>query len=126
MDVDERLASHQWLGQRRVVRPDALPERAGHRFRHPAARDCMEDLAVLKKQASMVGAAEAVCLFQDRVEDGGEIAGRGVDDLQYLGSGGLLLQGLARLGQEPRILHRDDSLRREILQQRYLFISERW
>src|SRR6516225_6286260 len=84
----------------------------------------MEDLAVLKKQASMVGAAEAVCLFQDRVEDGGEIAGRGVDDLQYLGSGGLLLQGLARLGQEPRILHRDDSLRREILQQRYLLVGE--
>jgi hypothetical protein len=32
---------------------------------------------------------------------------------------------VSRLGQQPRILHRDDSLRREVLQQRYLFISER-
>jgi hypothetical protein len=97
MDVDERLAGHQWLGQRRVVRPDARPKRAGHRFRHPTARDCTENLAVLKKQASVVGAAEAVCLFQDRVEHRREVAGRGIDDLQDLGGGGLSGQRLVPL-----------------------------
>jgi hypothetical protein len=54
-----------------------------------------------------------------------EIAGRGIDDLQHLGGRSLLLQSLARLGQESRVLHRDDRLRREILQQRDLLVGER-
>src|SRR5215472_18828724 len=124
MGVDERLASRQWSSQRRVVSRDALPERTGHRFGHPTARDCSEDLAVLKKQASVVGAAEAVCLFEDRIEDWGEIAGRGVDDLQHLGSSGLLLQRFAGLSQEPRVLHRNYRLRPKILQQRDLLVSK--
>jgi len=70
-------------------------------------------------------APQGVRLFQDRIEHRREIAGRGIDDLQYLGGRGLLLQRLARLGQEPSVLHRDDRLRREILQQRNLLIRER-
>src|SRR5205085_12090166 len=41
---------------------------------------------------------------------------------------GRLLQvagALARLGDQPRVLHRDDRLRREILQQRDLLLRER-
>ena len=53
--------------------------------------------------------------FQDRIEDRRQVAGRGIDDPEHFGGGGLLFQGLARLGQEPRILHRDDRLRREVL-----------
>ena len=34
-------------------------------------------------------------------------------------------QSLARLGQQPRVLHRNDRLRREVLQQRDLLIGER-
>ena len=64
-------------------------------------------------------------LVQDRFEHRGEIAGRGIDDLQYLGGRGLLLQGFARLGQEPRIFHGDDRLRCKILQQRDLVVGER-
>ena len=63
--------------------------------------------------------------FEHYFEHWGEIAGRGIDDLQDLGGCGLLFQGFARLGQEPRILHRDDRLRREVLQQRDLFIGKR-
>ena len=64
-------------------------------------------------------------LFQHRVEHRREVAGRGVDDLQYLGGRGLLLQRFARLGEEPRVLHRDDRLRGEILEQRDLLVGER-
>ena len=32
---------------------------------------------------------------------------------------------LARLGQQPRVLHRDHRLRREVLQQRDLLVGER-
>jgi hypothetical protein len=53
-----------------------------------------------------------------------EVARRGINDLQYLGGRGLLLQGLARLGQEPRVLHRDDRLPRKILQQCDLSIGK--
>jgi hypothetical protein len=48
-----------------------------------------------------------------------------IDHLQYLGGGGLLLQSLARLGDESGILHRDDRLRGKVLQQRYLLVGER-
>ena len=54
-------------------------------------------------------------LFQNSIEHRGEVAGRAVDDLQYLGSGGLLLQRLARLVDQPRIFHRNHSLRGEVL-----------
>src|SRR6516162_8482589 len=58
------------------------------------------------------------------IEDGDEIPRRAVDDLQDLGGGGLLLQSLARLSQQTRVLHCNHRLRREILQQRNLLIGE--
>ena len=70
-------------------------------------------------------AASASNFFEHRVEDRSKIAGRGIDDLQYLGSRGLLLQCLPRLGEEPSILHCNDRLRSEILQQRDLLVGER-
>ena len=73
----------------------------------------------------MHGPAKAVRLLQHRVEHRRQIAGRAVDDLQHLGGCGLLLQGLARLGQEPRILHCNDCLRGEVLQQHDLLFGER-
>ena len=44
---------------------------------------------------------------------------------KHLGGRGLLFQRLARLGDQPRVLHRDDRLRREVLQQRDLLVGER-
>ena len=64
-------------------------------------------------------------LFEHRIEHRREIAGRRVDDLQHLGGRGLLLQRLAGLGDQPRVLHRDHRLRREILQQRDLLVGKR-
>src|ERR1700730_8757639 len=84
----------------------------------------MQVLAVVELQAPMSGAAKGVCLFLHRVEHRREVAGRGIDDLQYLGGCGLLLQGLARLSDEPRVLHRNDRLVGEILQQRDLLLGK--
>src|SRR5207248_3959485 len=53
------------------------------------------------------------------------ISGRGIDDPQHLGGRGLLFQRLACLGNEPRVLHSDDRLGGEVLQQRDLVIRER-
>ena len=78
-------------------------------------RRSAEVLAVIGHQSPVRGAAQRMRLLQYRVEDWREIAGRGIDDLQYLRGRGLLLQRLARLGDEPRILHRNHRLRREVL-----------
>ena len=43
---------------------------------------------------------------------------------EHLGCGGLLFQRLARLGDQPRVLHRDHRLRREVLRQRDLPFSK--
>jgi hypothetical protein len=64
-------------------------------------------------------------LFQHCVENRRQVTGRRIDDLQYLGGRGLLLERFARLGQEPRILDCYDGLRREILQQRDIPFRER-
>src|SRR5207237_5953954 len=85
----------------------------------------MKPLAVISSQMAEGGPAQAQCLFQHLVEHRGEVAGRGIDDLQDLGGRGLLFEGFARLGNEPRVLHRDDRLRGEVLQQRDLFVAER-
>jgi hypothetical protein len=63
-------------------------------------------------------------LFDHRIEHWREVTGRRVDDAENLGGCGLLLQGLARLGDQPRVLHRDDRLGREVLQQRDLLVRE--
>src|SRR6516225_8216300 len=82
-------------------------------------------VALNNPQAAQCRAAKIVCLLQYRVEYRREVAGRGIDDAEYLGGRGLLLQGLAGLGDEPRILHSNHRLRREVLQQRDLLVGER-
>jgi hypothetical protein len=84
-----------------------------------------ELLAIVSCQRADGGAAEGVCLVEHRTEHRREVAGRAVDDLQHLRGRGLLVERLARLGHQPRILHRDDRLRREIFEQRDLLIGER-
>ncbi len=76
-----------------------------------AARRCrFEPLPVVEHEAAKRRLAELRRLLQHCVEHRGEVTRRGIDDPQHLGGRGLLLQGLARLGQEPRILHRDHRL----------------
>jgi len=65
-----------------------------------------------------------VGLFQNGIEYGAKLTGRGIDHLQYLGGRRLLFQCLARLGQKPRILHCNDRLCREVLQQRDLLFRK--
>src|SRR5215469_416940 len=84
----------------------------------------METLAVIRPEIADARPAQAGRLFEHRVEHRCEVAGRGIDHLQYLGGRGLLLQGLARLFDESRVLHCDDRLRGKVLQQRSLLVSE--
>src|SRR5215472_6146975 len=109
----------------RIVRADWM---RGSRQKFLKRRWCavdggrMDPLAIIGPKGPESGSAQSQGLFEHRVEHRSEVARRAIDDLQYLGGRGLLLEGLARLGQQPRILHRDDRLRREILQQRDLLV----
>src|SRR5262245_11894353 len=65
--------------------------------RNIVQRDGIEPRSVECPQAAEIEPRKSRRFFQHRVEDGGEVAGRGIDDLQHLGSRGLLLQGLAEV-----------------------------
>src|SRR5438105_1035892 len=116
--VNQPLLSSSWRGfcwnSPRILK----------RRRHALHRRCMKALAVESSQHSKRSSAQVQRLFEHRVKYRRELAGRGVDDPQHLGGGGLLFQGLARLGDEARVLHRDDRLRREVLQQRDLLVGK--
>src|SRR5438045_3213905 len=123
--MNQRLAAEQ--SRERVMR--AGPEAVSccfHEMRRCAmGRDRPEAVAVISHQRAELCAAQGMRLLQYRVEYRRQIAGRGIDDPQHLGGRGLLLQGLLRLGDQPRVFHRDDRLRREVLQQRNLLVGER-
>src|SRR6516164_6232910 len=64
--------------------------------------DSTKFLAIDDYQATRCGFAERMRLVQHRIKDGLKVSGRGIDNLEDLGGGGLLLQRLARLRDEAR------------------------
>src|SRR5215216_3578878 len=84
----------------------------------------MSTLAIVGPKRSECSLTETHRLFEHRIEHRREIAGGGVDNPQHLGGRSLLLQRFARRGYEARVLHRDDRLSGEVLQQGDLFIGE--
>jgi hypothetical protein len=66
--------------------------------------DRPEMIAVTKNQGTVCGPAEGVCLFEYGIEDWGEVTGRRIDDLQYLGGRRLLFQRLVTLSFAVRKL----------------------
>ena len=120
--MDERSAIDQFLEGRVAGR---LPQLACQwlpitTLHYRAPRPVVKD-----PQRPGSGSAKCMRLFQYGVEDRLKVSWRGIDHLQYLGGRGLLLQCLARLGQQPGVLDRDHRLRGEILQQRDLLLGER-
>src|SRR5215472_2926699 len=93
VDVDKSGAVDQRLRARIVEAAEPLPHLFPEPLRISARCYGPEGLTVIKQQPTMANGAEAVRLFQHRVEYRCEVAGRGIDDLQYLGGRGLPLQG---------------------------------
>ena len=109
-DLDITLARQQGTTDRVLGAGNASTQQLGERIREVARGDGTEVFAIVKFQRALCAVAKLMRLFQDRLEHWLEITRRGVDDAENFGSRGLALQSLARLGQEPRILHRDDRL----------------
>ena len=53
------------------------------------------------------------------------VSHRRTDHIEDFGGGFLLLQCFASFGNKPRVFHRDDRLRREVLGYRDLLVAER-
>jgi hypothetical protein len=98
VDLDNALAAQQtllWPG--RPVRPSSK-ELGQSRWR-AADRCSAHQLALISPQRADIDLAQAGRLFKHCIEHWREVAGRRIDDLQYLGGRGLLRQRLARFGQ---------------------------
>ncbi len=97
-------------------------QKLGKWQRHSPQRESFKLLAIVGHEVAEGCLAQPHRLVEHRIKDRREVAGRGIDDLQYLGGGGLLLQGLARLRDEPRIFDGNHRLCSEILQQCNLLV----
>src|SRR5262249_38967145 len=94
-------------------------------LRRGASQDGRAKLLVLIEiQRAKLGIADAPGIFQYGLEYRLELTGRARDDLQHLGGGGLPLQRLTQLVEQPRVLDGDDGLAGEILDQLDLLLGE--
>ena len=110
--VNEPFTARQLL--QRSIAVGAQRKRICGKVRYAVGRDPAILLAIENPQIAKRRFSDMHSLFEQRVEHWRKVAGRRIDDLQYLSGCGLLLQGLAGLGQKPRVFHRNDRLRREI------------
>src|SRR5262249_30226780 len=82
-----------WPGQERTSCAEPFGE-----LRITTHSGWVETFAIICAKNAVDCLAKAGRLFEKRIESRGEVAGRGVDDSQYFGGRGLLLQCFARLG----------------------------
>src|SRR5262249_50300238 len=78
-----------------------------------------------KEDQRIVGFAQASRRLDQRIENRLQIECRAADDLEYVGGGGLLLEGFAQLVEQARVLDGDDGLSGEGLDELDLLIIER-
>src|SRR5215475_12229455 len=84
----------------------------------------VELLTVVEAQAAVPNLAKRARLFENGIENRLEVPRRRIDDLQHLGGRGLLIQCFTRLGEQPRVLHRDDRLGREVFEESNLLFRK--
>ena len=96
--VDKVFATQDTHQRSPRPRPSTLLQKRGEFRRDAIHCDWTKALALTGPQDSLRALAKACRLLQHRVEHWREVAGGGINDLQYLGGGSLLLQRLARLG----------------------------
>jgi hypothetical protein len=113
--LDEILPIDEPFKNRAGAKPQRLSKSLHRRRRSAAFGHEVKGFAVEAEKSAQIGLAQPDCPSQHRVEHRSQVARRGIDDAEHLGGRGLLLQGLAGLGDEPRVLDRDDRLRREVL-----------
>ena len=80
--------------------------------------------SLLAMHCRNIGIAKLCRRLGERVEHRLQVESRTANNLEYIGSRGLLLQRLPQFIEQPRILDGDDSLGGEVLDQRDLLVRE--
>jgi hypothetical protein len=88
-------------------------------------RNVSEYIAFVKQHVAEAGLADANSVLKHGLEHRLQFTGRTRNDAQHFGSGGLLLQGLAKFVKQTTILDGDDGLSGETGKQRDLLVGER-
>src|SRR5262249_43134058 len=73
----------------------------------------------------LIRLAQPCCRLDQCVEHCRQVEGRAADHLEHVGGGSLLLQRLAQLVEQPRVLDGDNGLRSEVGDQLDLFVRKR-
>src|SRR5262249_6727250 len=81
-------------------------------------------IAALASYRGQVGFTQPGRRFNKCIEHGLQIEGRAADNLEHVGSGGLLLERFTQLIKQTRVFDSDDGLRSEVLDQLDLLVSE--
>src|SRR6516164_142925 len=130
-DVDKTFAGKQRPARSPIRTADTAAQSLGERLGDAAKAHGAEQFAVAKRQRAISGVAESVGFFQYHIEDGGKLTRRRIDDLQYLGSRGLLLESflqvarsVAQLVEQPDVLDCDNGLIGEGLEEADLRLGE--
>ena len=98
-DVADTLAGDQRPGRRIVIARIAAAHLRVEGISQPSGGDRPEAFAVVEFEIAVSDIAQRHRLFEDRVEHRLKLAGRAVDDLQYLGDRLLLFEALAQFGR---------------------------
>src|SRR5262249_41289867 len=88
---------------------------SGPRLRCIVQRNVPEYIALIEQQVAEAGLADANGVLKHSLEHWLQLAGRTADDLEHVGGSSLLLQRLAQLAQQARVLDGNDGLGGEIL-----------
>src|SRR5262249_24845454 len=98
IELDILLAQNHTLRRRAFPQrhPGVLPKPSG-KAGISVSRGKLDHIAVADTQIAVRSATGEPGLLENRIKDRCEVAWRGVNDLQYLGSRSLLLQGLAEV-----------------------------
>src|SRR5262245_8847028 len=92
--------------------------------REPVVRFEVVIFALRSTYVHRVRLTQAGRRLDERIEHRLQIERRAADDLEHVGSGGLLLQGLAQLVEQAGVLDGDDGLRGEGLDQIDLLLGK--
>ena len=83
-----------------------------------------QHLAVAQENHALVDGAQPCGRLDQCIEHRLQVEGRAADDFENVSGRGLLLQGFAQLGQQPRVLDGNDSLGSEVLDEFDLLVGK--
>src|SRR5258705_196199 len=125
MDMDSSTLEENPAGHTVAFATDRAPCEKIQQFRSGIVRcSPLAGISFDPVDEPLVCSTKSTSILDKRFENGLEVKDRTADDLEYLGRGGLLLQGLSEIAvallhllKQTRVLNGDDGLVGEGLQQ---------